>query len=93
MSSGQRPYYMAEPCPQCGQEDVEGKWLGARMGATAWGHSFSCCSEKCGLAYRDSRKRFERERAIARQRRAAVDAEIERLSEKIGAIDSGKATP
>lgn len=77
-------YWLAEDCPQCGQKDSDGAWKGARMSSTSWDHSFSCCSEACGIAYRDNPKRFERERAIARERRRSLDAEIERLSEKIG---------
>lgn len=32
----------ARPCPNCGKPDS------ARMGSTAWGHEYSCCSDRCG---------------------------------------------
>lgn len=46
-----RRYYMAHECPNCGTKDAEGEWGGARMSSTSWKHDFSCCSEKCGLAF------------------------------------------
>ena len=55
------PYYLAEDCPQCGQKDEINKWRGARMGSSSWGHDFSCCSNKCGIAFRDNPKRIEME--------------------------------
>ena len=33
----------ADDCPNCGKKE------GATMGSTAWGHSITCCSDKCGL--------------------------------------------
>lgn len=52
-SCGYRRYWLAHDCPNCGAKDqrydyYNGSWGGARMGSTAWGHSFSCCSDKCG---------------------------------------------
>ncbi len=64
--------YVAPPCPNCGKED------GARMGSTVWGHNYSCCSDKCGLEYRTSPKRYQIELAWARAR---VKAEQERVTE------------
>ncbi len=54
-------YWLAEDCPNCGQKDAPNAWRGARMGSTAWGHSFSCCSEACGVAYANSPKRWQQE--------------------------------
>lgn len=54
-------YYLAEDCPNCGQKDSHGAWKGARMGSTSWGHPYMCCSEKCGLEYANSPKRWRRE--------------------------------
>jgi len=31
-------------------------WKGARMSSTAWEHNYSCCSEKCGLEFLNSKK-------------------------------------
>ena len=47
----ERPYYLVEPCPNCGQEDEPYKYKGARMGSTTWGHDYACCSEKCGMEF------------------------------------------
>lgn len=46
---------VADPCPQCGKPDS------ARIGSSAWGHSYSCCSDECGIAFRDSPERRTRE--------------------------------
>jgi hypothetical protein len=32
-----------EDCPVCGKKE------GATQGATSWGHSYSCCSDECGM--------------------------------------------
>lgn len=55
------PYYLVEDCPECGEKDEINKWKGARMGSSSWGHNYSCCSERCGLAFRDNPKRIDRE--------------------------------
>lgn len=44
-----RQYHMAADCPVCGDKDEKDAWRGARMGSTAWGHNFPCCSDKCGF--------------------------------------------
>lgn len=44
-------YPKAEPCPNCAKPDS------ARSSSTRWGHDYMCCSEECGLAFRDSSKR------------------------------------
>lgn len=69
-------YWMAEDCPQCGEKDEEWKWKGARTGSTDWGHKYSCCSEKCGLAYRDNPKRHQRDVAILLRQRDALNRAI-----------------
>jgi hypothetical protein len=56
------------------------------MSSTEWRHSYSCCSEKCGLALRDGERRrdldlgraeLELQMAESAVRRAR--AEVERL--------------
>jgi len=59
-----KPYWMVQDCPNCGQKDEEGKYLGARMSSTEWGHNYSCCSEKCGREFLNS----ENHKALERQR-------------------------
>ena len=67
------PYWMAADCPNCGEKDAPGQWKGARMGSTAWGHSYSCCSDACGIAFATSPKRYQMEIA-------ALDEEIGSLT-------------
>lgn len=43
--------HLAPPCPQCGKPDS------ARMCRSEWGHTRMCCSDECGIAYRDSAER------------------------------------
>jgi hypothetical protein len=45
-----RQYYLTHDCPHCGAKDAPDEWGGARMSSSAWGHSFSCCSDDCGFA-------------------------------------------
>lgn len=45
-----RQYYLTHDCPHCGAKDAPDEWGGARMSSSAWGHSFSCCSDECGFA-------------------------------------------
>ena len=52
--------YVAPPCPMCGKEDA------ARMGSTSWGHDTACCSNECGMAYRDSVQRYENDLELAK---------------------------
>lgn len=47
----ERQYWMAHDCPNCGEKDERGQWKGARMGSTAWNHSWACCSDKCGIEW------------------------------------------
>jgi hypothetical protein len=68
-------YWLAEDCPNCGERDSLDAWKGARMGSTRWEHGYSCCSEKCGMEYRDSPKRWRRELA-------AVDGQIASLKSR-----------
>lgn len=72
-----RIYYEADPCPNCGQED-DGQWGGARMGSSAWGHHYMCCSEKCGLEYADKLKRSKKPAKIAslQERIARLEADL-----------------
>ena len=35
--------YKNEDCPNCGAKE------GARMVNSEWGHSITCCSDKCGM--------------------------------------------
>ena len=51
-----KPYYWADPCPNCGQEDEYEREKGARMGSSAWNHHYMCCSEKCGLEFAEKLK-------------------------------------
>ena len=44
-------YHMAHDCPNCGCKDELNKWGGARMHSSVWVHSFSCCSDECGIAF------------------------------------------
>jgi hypothetical protein len=55
---GERQYWLAADCPNCGEKNAPDAWKGARHGSTAWGHDFSCCSDKCGIEFRDSPKRW-----------------------------------
>ena len=57
-------YILADDCPNCGEKDEPHLWKGARMGSTSWGHSFLCCSDKCGYEFLNSpeHKRRMRER-------------------------------
>ena len=57
-----QPYYFAEDCPVCGEKDELEKYKGARRGNTSWGHSYSCCSDKCGKAFLNSPQHKELER-------------------------------
>lgn len=56
-----KQYSMAPDCPVCGLKDREGEWLGARMSSSRWGHSFPCCSDKCGMAFKESSARYAAE--------------------------------
>jgi len=55
------PYYLADDCPNCGQKDSTDAYKGARMGSSAWGHDYACCSEACGVAFENSAKRWQLE--------------------------------
>jgi hypothetical protein len=55
-------YHFADDCPNCGEKDALNAWKGARMGSTAWGHDYMCCSEKCGMEFFGSRRYAEMER-------------------------------
>jgi hypothetical protein len=48
-------HQIADPCPNCGKPDA------ARMGSSAWLHSYSCCSELCGRAFYESAEHIRRE--------------------------------
>lgn len=48
------------PCAQCGKSGTHG--------STAWGHNAYCCSNECGMAYRDSSKRARTEAEAAQTR-------------------------
>jgi len=78
MGCGPRQYYLASPCPNCGQQDSEGAWRGARMGSTSWGHSYMCCSEKCGLEYANKLKTSKKLDQIAYH-----EKEIRRLNQEL----------
>lgn len=64
------PRYIAPPCPQCGLPD------GARLGKSEWGHLEACCSDACGLAFRNSEQRCLLEIERAEDRRAAAQHQI-----------------
>lgn len=55
------------PCPMCGRHE------GGFMVDSRWGHDFPCCSEACGLAFKDAPTRWERE--LRRAEEARVFAE------------------
>ncbi len=59
------------PCPMCDKGD-------AFMGKTVWGHDAYCCSDECGIAYRDSVKRREKELEIAKIRASGARMEVAR---------------
>lgn len=75
-----KPYRFAADCPNCGQKDKEGMWMGARMSSTRWGHDHACCSESCGIAFAKSPKRFAMDRAALLQKRAVIDQQLESLA-------------
>lgn len=49
------------PCPNCGTGE-------AYMSSSVWGHDHSCCSDACGMAFRDSSRRWKLEVESARSR-------------------------
>lgn len=76
-------YFMAPDCPVCGQKDEEWKWLGARMGSTAWGHNYSCCSDACGIAFKDSSARYQMELQSVEHQIAGLKSKAAELRSKI----------
>lgn len=60
--------YEPPPCPHC-QKD-----RGASMKSTAWGHHYYCCSDACGMAFRDSPE-------LARRQLAAAEYGLARATE------------
>ena len=51
-----RRYRKAHNCPQCGEQDEEDAWKGARLRSISWGHDFACCSDECGKAFAETWK-------------------------------------
>lgn len=72
-------YYMADDCPNCGQQDKEWEWKGARMGSTTWGHDYMCCSETCGVAFATSPVRREMERKSIQLRISILKDQLSRI--------------
>ena len=72
-------YRFAKSCPQCGQEDEEGKYKGARMGSTRWGHDFSCCSDECGYAFANNPKLKEAKALILQDKINSLKNELGNL--------------
>ena len=77
------PYNLVEDCPECGQKDELNKWGGARMSSTEWGHSYSCCSEKCGIAFATNPKRFELELEALDLKKQYTEREIANIKENL----------
>jgi hypothetical protein len=63
----EKPYLMAHDCPECGAKDAPRAWGGARMLSSQWGHEFSCCSDKCGLAFAVKHRELEKTRKGRKQ--------------------------
>lgn len=78
MGCGDRQYWLALPCPNCGQKDSHDAWKGARMSSSGWGHNYSCCSHKCGLEYADKLKTSNKPDQIA-----YYQTEIQRLEQEL----------
>lgn len=70
------PYQFVDDCPMCGQKDEENLYKGARVGSSDWGHSYLCCSEKCGRAFLNSPQHKKLERLRIRSKIASLKAEL-----------------
>lgn len=81
--SSSRQYFMANDCPNCGQQDQEGKWLGARMSSSSWGHNYACCSDKCGFEFAKKPARYECELTHVEFQIARLKDEAKRLRSEI----------
>ena len=75
-------YYWAADCPVCGEKDEEYQYKGARMGSTAWGHDYLCCSDKCGFAFKDSPKRRKMDMAKLVEKRNSINRQIKNLGQE-----------
>lgn len=71
-----KPYYLADPCPYCGQEDIVDTYRGARKGNSSWGHTYLCCSEACGTAFRNSPQHINLECERLRKQIARLQDEL-----------------
>lgn len=87
---GHSQYYLAEDCPNCGQQDGPGQWRGARVSSTSWGHGYACCSEQCGVAFATNPKRFEMELERIDGQIAGLQHERRELVKELGAAMSKK---
>lgn len=88
MSTDKRWSSVERSCPMCGQ-------FGASMSSTEWGHNWSCCSDKCGHAFRDSPQRARRELESAQINLRLAQAGVERWEREVAkweqriALDEG----
>lgn len=80
MSCNSREYWMAADCPNCGEKDEPHAWKGARMSSTAWGHNYSCCSEKCGREFLNSKKHKAMEKSRVELQIEALKSQLKALS-------------
>ena len=76
--------YLLPPCANCGLEH------GGHMTSTSWGHSYSCCSDKCGFGLKSNRRFTELQLRdlkiqlfMARETVASCQREIETLEKQL----------
>lgn len=75
-----REYWLADDCPNCGQKDEINAWKGARMGSTEWGHDYTCCSEKCGREFLNSKKHKSMEKDRVNRQIESLKYQLEQLN-------------
>lgn len=75
------------PCPQCGKPE------GAFMGSSDWGHTFSCCSDACGIAYRDSPNRWQLELEAAEFQLALAQQGVDRCRRRLAELRGEMPAP
>lgn len=83
-----KTYWLAAPCPQCGEEDAPHAWKGARMSSTEWGHNYACCSDTCGRAFKNNPKRITMDREEIKNRQEMLRAALRELDQEDAALAS-----